>query len=220
MTPPPARDASAGARPLNVIVVDDQALVRGAMAALLDLNDDITVVGQAGDGAEALRTIADCHSQNIPVDVVLMDIEMPTMDGIMATEAIRARHPNTRVLIVTTFGRPGYVQRALAAGASGFVVKDAPAEELADALRRVDQGQRVVAPELALEALSEGASPLTDREVEVMRVVARGLTLSDVALLLGLSQGTVRNYVSSVMTKTGARTRAEAAAIAAKKGWL
>lgn len=195
-------------------------MVRGALAALLDLNDDIAVVGQAGDGVAALRTIDDCHTQNTPVDVVLMDIEMPTMDGIMATEAIRSRHPDTRVLIVTTFGRPGYVQRTLAAGASGFVVKDAPAEELAEALRRVHAGQRVVAPELALEALSEGASPLTDREVEVMRVVARGLTLADVALLLGLSQGTVRNYVSSVMAKTGASTRAEAASVAAKKGWL
>lgn len=208
---------------LRVVVVDDQALVRGALAALLDLNDDIDVVGQAGDGVEAvqlLSTLAQSSPDGVGADVVLMDIEMPKMDGIMATEAIRARHPQTRTLIVTTFGRPGYVSRALAAGASGFVVKDAPPEELAEALRRVHAGQRVVAPELALEALSEGASPLTEREVDVMREVAKGGTLADIATTLGISQGTLRNYVSAVMAKTGARTRAEAASIAAAKGWL
>lgn len=246
---------------LRVVVVDDQAMVRGALAALLDLEADIDVVAQAGDGREAVERLAELagaggadpapgrgapdspvpagpastartadgsggagagapSSRSLPADVVLMDVEMPGMDGITACAAVRARFPGVRVLMLTTFGRPGYVQRALDAGASGFVVKDAPSEQLADAVRRVAAGQRVISPTLAVEALTRGSSPLTDREVEVLRLVAEGGTIADIAAGIGLGQGTVRNHISSAMAKTGARTRAEAVRIATESGWL
>ncbi|MDN6567241.1 MAG: response regulator transcription factor, partial [Actinomyces sp.] len=191
--------------------------VRGALAILLDLEPDIEVVGQAGDGRAAVELLAQ-HCWE--VDVVLMDVEMPVMDGITACEALRSRFPRTRILMLTTFGRPGYVQRALDAGASGFVVKDAPSEQLADAVRRVARGERVIDPTLAVETLTRGSSPLTDREVEVLRAVAGGGTIADIAADVGLSQGTVRNHISAAMTKTGARTRAEAVRLATESGWL
>lgn len=202
---------------LRVVVVDDQAMVRGALAILLDLEPDIDVVAQAADGREAVEVLAGLPTA---ADVVLMDVEMPTMDGITACAAIVSRFPGTRVLMLTTFGRPGYVQRALDAGASGFVVKDAPSEQLADAVRRVARGQRVIDPTLAVETLTRGASPLTEREVEVLRAVAEGGTIADIAAEVGLTQGTVRNHISAAMTKTGARTRAEAVRLATESGWL
>ncbi|MDN5964539.1 MAG: response regulator transcription factor [Actinomyces sp.] len=192
-------------------------MVRGALAILLDLEPDIEVVGQAGDGRAAVELLAQHCGE---VDVVLMDVEMPVMDGITACEALRSRFPRTRILMLTTFGRPGYVQRALDAGASGFVVKDAPSEQLADAVRRVARGERVIDPTLAVETLTRGSSPLTDREVEVLRAVAGGGTIADIAADVGLSQGTVRNHISAAMTKTGARTRAEAVRLATESGWL
>ncbi|MFC7581654.1 DNA-binding response regulator [Schaalia naturae] len=203
--------------PLRVVVADDQAMVRGALAALLDLEPDIEVVAQAGDGREAVEAVA---AGRPAADVVLMDVEMPVMDGITACAAVRARFPEVRVLMLTTFGRPGYVQRALDAGAIGFVVKDAPSEQLAEAVRRVSRGERVIDPTLAVEALTHGACPLTDREVEVLRLVAEGGTIADIAAGIGLGQGTVRNHISSAMTKTGARTRAEAVRLATDAGWL
>lgn len=216
--------------PIRVVVVDDQAMVRGALASLLSLEDDIEVCGQAANGAEAIALLAEltggsAQAPSAPkpspgVDVLLTDIEMPVMDGIATTEAVRARFPHVRILVLTTFGRPGYVQRALNAGASGFLVKDAPSEELAEAIRRVHAGLRQVDPSLAVEALTAGASPLTDREVEILREVARGGTVADIAQAVGLSQGTVRNHISAAMAKTGARTRAEAAAQATANGWL
>ncbi|WP_175956522.1 DNA-binding response regulator [Schaalia sp. Marseille-Q2122] len=216
--------------PIRVVVVDDQAMVRGALASLLSLEDDIEVCGQAANGAEAIALLAEltrgsaqvpsAHESSPGVDVLLTDIEMPVMDGITTTEAVRARFPGVRILVLTTFGRPGYVQRALNAGASGFLVKDAPSEELAEAIRRVHAGLRQVDASLAVEALTAGASPLTDREVEILREVARGGTVADIAQAVGLSQGTVRNHISAAMTKTGARTRAEAAAQATANGWL
>lgn len=216
--------------PIRVVVVDDQAMVRGALASLLSLEDDIEVCGQAANGAEAIALLAELTGGSAPapsapkpspgVDVLLTDIEMPVMDGIATTEAVRARFPHVRILVLTTFGRPGYVQRALNAGASGFLVKDAPSEELAEAIRRVHAGLRQVDPSLAVEALTAGASPLTDREVEILREVARGGTVADIAQAVGLSQGTVRNHISAAMAKTGARTRAEAAAQATANGWL
>lgn len=202
--------------PTRVVVVDDQAMVRGAIATLLSLEPDIEVVGQAGDGHEALEVLGDAAA----VDIVLMDVEMPVLDGISAAEAIRARFPAVRVLMLTTFGRPGYVQRALDAGASGFIVKDAPSEQLADAVRRVARGERVIDPTLAVETLTRGASPLTDREADVLRAVAGGGTIADIAAATRLSQGTARNHISSAMAKTGARTRAEAVRVATEAGWL
>ena len=217
---------------IRVLVADDQAMIRGALAGLLDLERDIEVVAQAADGAQALEELArlagasgasepsDPARTSAPVDVAIIDIEMPRMDGITATQAIRARFPGVRVLIVTTFGRPGYLQRALDAGATGFMVKDAPVETLADGVRTVAAGGRAIDQSLALEALSTGSSPLTDREADVLREVEGGGTIADIAHSLGLSQGTVRNHVSSAMLKMDARTRAEAASLARAAGWL
>lgn len=215
---------------IRILLVDDQTMVRGALATLLSLEPDIEVCGQAGDGREALELLGALARGEAsasagataarPVDVVLLDVEMPVMDGITTCEAVRAKHPGTRVLMLTTFGRPGYVQRSLDAGASGFIVKDAPSEQLAEAVRRVNGGQRVIDPTLAVETLSLGVSPLTEREAEVLRCVAEGGTLADVASALALSPGTIRNHVSSAMLKTNARTRAEAVRIATRNGWL
>ncbi|HEY9473985.1 MAG TPA: response regulator transcription factor [Mycobacteriales bacterium] len=200
---------------IRVLVADDQHLVRGALAALLALEDDIEVVGQVGRGdqmvAEALRS---------GPDVALVDIEMPGMDGIAATGALRAALPGCRVLILTTFGRPGYLRRAMEVGASGFMVKDAPAAELADAVRRVSQGYRVVDPVLAAESLATGHNPLTGRERDVLRAARSGGTVGDIARAVSLGKGTVRNYLSSAIGKTAARTRAEAVRVAEERGWL
>lgn len=207
--------------PIRILIADDQAMIRGALATLLNLETDLEVVAQAENGVAILEQLnalsADAHQ---PVDVVLTDIEMPVMDGITATEAIRARYPRIKILVLTTFGRPGYVQRALAAGAAGFIVKDAPSEELAEAIRRVHAGLRVVDEGLAVQALTSGLSPLTDREREILTAVSEGGTIADIARLVSLSQGTVRNHISAIMAKTGARTRAEAASIARESGWL
>lgn len=217
---------------IRVLVADDQAMIRGALAGLLDLERDIEVVAQAADGVQALEELArlvgssgssdpsDPARASAPVDVAIIDIEMPRMDGITATQAIRSRFPGVRVLIVTTFGRPGYLQRALDAGATGFMVKDAPVETLADGVRTVAAGGRAIDQSLALEALSTGSSPLTEREADVLREVEGGGTIADIAHSLGLSQGTVRNHVSSSMLKMDARTRAEAASLARAAGWL
>ena len=210
----------------RVLVADDQAMICGALASLLDLEPDITVVAQVSNGREAVEALApaaqstDKGGGEDRVDVAILDIEMPVMDGITATETIRRRFPATRVLMVTTFGRPGYLQRALDAGATGFMVKDAPVDQLADAVRRVAQGLRVVDPTLAVETLSRGTSPLTERESDVLRAVSTGGTIADIAREMRLSQGTVRNHVSSAMLKTEARTRAEAVRIATESGWL
>ena len=200
---------------IRIILADDQALVRGAMAALLDLEPDIEVVGQAADGGQVLRLIA----STLP-DVVLMDVEMPGGDGIEATARIRARFPGVRVLVVTTFGRPGYLRRAMEAGASGFVVKDTPAHALADAVRRAHAGLRVVDPVLAADSLALGSSPLTARESEVLRAAATGATIAQLADTLHLSEGTVRNHLSAAIGKTSARNRADAVRIAREAGWL
>ena len=215
---------------IRVLVADDQAMIRGALAGLLDLERDIEVVAQAADGAQALDELerlasadAPAHASapaSAPVDVAIIDVEMPRMDGITATQAIRSRFPGVRVLIVTTFGRPGYLQRALDAGATGFTVKDAPVETLAEGVRTVAAGGRAIDQNLALEALAAGSSPLTDREADVLREVEGGGTIADIAHSLHLSQGTVRNHVSSSMLKMDARTRAEAASLARAAGWL
>ncbi|WP_163552567.1 response regulator [Candidatus Frankia alpina] len=190
---------------IRVLLADNQHLVRGALAALLSLEDDIEVVSQVG----ALRP-----------DVVLMDVEMPGIDGLAAAAAVRTTAPATQVLIVTTFGRTGYLRRAMEAGALGFVVKDAPAEALAAAIRRVARGERVVDPTLAAATLAGGASPLTGRERDVLVAVRDGATIADIAKRLFLSEGTVRNYLSSVIAKTGTRNRMEALRTAENAGWL
>ncbi|MBP3977728.1 response regulator transcription factor [Microbacterium sp. BLY] len=200
---------------IRLLLADDQALVRGALAALLDLEPDLEVQGLAADGAEALRL-----AEELRPDVCLMDIQMPGMDGVEATKRIRAVSPSTRVLVVTTFARPGYLRAALDAGASGFVVKDTPAEQLAAAVRRVHAGLRVVDPKLAEESLFEGANPLSDRERQVLRLAADGRSAAAIAAEVFLSAGTVRNHLSAAIGKTGAVNRAQAVRIASDKGWL
>ncbi|HZN70810.1 MAG TPA: response regulator transcription factor [Micromonosporaceae bacterium] len=200
---------------IRLLLADDQALVRGAMAALLNLESDLEVVVEVGRGDEVVEA-ARTHA----VDVALLDVEMPGLDGVAAARELRAALPGCKVLMVTTFGRPGYLRQAMAAGASGFVVKDTPARQLADAVRRVHSGLRVVDPTLAAESLAHGESPLTLREADVLRAAADGKTAADIAAELHLSEGTVRNYLSSAIAKTGARTRAEAVRLAVEHGWL
>lgn len=200
---------------IRLLIADDQALVRGALGALLDLEPDLAVSGLASDGAEALRL-----AEELRPDVCLMDIQMPDMDGVEATRRIRERSPGTRVLIVTTFARPGYLRAALDAGASGFLVKDTPAEQLADAVRRVHSGLRVLDPVLAEESLFDGANPLSDRERQVLRLAADGRSAAAIAAEVFLSAGTVRNHLSAAIGKTGADNRAQAVRVAVDKGWL
>jgi two-component system response regulator DesR len=200
---------------IRLLLADDQALVRGALAALLDLESDLQVVGEVGSGDEVVAA-----AQQHAADVVLMDVEMPGLDGIAATAAVRRARPTCRVLIVTTFGRPGYLRRAMEAGASGFVVKDTPARQLAEAVRRVHAGLRVLDPALAEESLVSGASPLTARETEVLRAARDHGTVADVAAALHLSEGTVRNHLSAAIGKTGARNRTVAVRTAERQGWL
>ena len=200
---------------IRLLLADDQALVRGALAALLQLEDDLEVVAEVSRGDE----VVDAVLEHRP-DVALLDVEMPGIDGLAAARLVREAVPDCRVLMVTTFGRPGYLKQAMAAGASGFVVKDTPARQLADAVRRVHQGLRVVDPNLAAESLTAGDSPLTEREAEVLQAARDGGTVSDIAGQLFLSEGTVRNHLSSAIGKTGARTRAEAVRVAVDNGWL
>jgi two-component system response regulator DesR len=200
---------------IRLLLADDQALVRGAMAALLDMEPDLRVVAEVGRGDEVVEAV-----RGHAVDVALLDVQMPGLDGVAAARALRAAVPGCRVLMVTTFGRAGYLRQAMAAGASGFVVKDTPARQLADAVRRVHEGLRVVDPGLAAQSLAYGDSPLTDRESDVLRSASDGGTVADIARELRLSEGTVRNHLSSAIGKTGARTRAEAVRLAVDNGWL
>lgn len=206
--------ASEGAR-IRLLIADDQALVRGALGALLELEPDLTVVGLASDGAEALRL-----AEALRPDVCLMDIQMPGMDGVEATRRVREASPTTQILIVTTFARPGYLRSALDAGASGFIVKDTPAEQLAEAVRRVHRGVRVLDPALAADSLFDGANPLSERERQVLRLAEDGRSAAAVAAEVFLSAGTVRNHLSAAIGKTGAANRAQAVRIALDKGWI
>lgn len=204
---------------IRVLIADDQDLVRGALAALLGTEDDLEVVAEVGRGDEVVEAVREHR-----VDVALLDIEMPGMTGIEAAEALQAVQTSQgfscRTVIVTTFGRPGYLRKALAAGVSGFVVKDTPPSQLAEAVRRVHQGLRVVDPALAEESLFTPDSPLTAREMEVCRVARGGTGIREIAAELHLSQGTVRNHLSSVIGKTGASNRFEAVTVADQNGWL
>lgn len=199
---------------IRVLLAEDQAMVRGALATLLSLEDDLDVVATAENGAEAVRLAA-----GLRPDVVLLDIEMPEKDGLTAAE-LRDAVPECRVVILTTFGRPGYLRRAMEAGAVAFLVKDSPAEELAAAVRRVLAGERVIDPALAAAALSAGPNPPTRRERDVLGACRGGASVADIAARLHLSEGTVRNYLSSAIGKVGARNRLEALAEALQRGWL
>jgi two-component system response regulator DesR len=200
---------------IKVLLADDQALVRGALAALLSLEDDIEVVAEVGRGDEVLAAV-----ESSGAEVALLDIEMPGLTGLEVAAELRAQGSACRSLIVTTFGRAGYVRRALEAGASGFVVKDTPATELAEAVRRVHAGLRVIDPTLAAESLYEGVNPLTPREQEVLREALTGAPVSTIAAKVYLSPGTVRNHLSAAIGKTGTTTRTEAARAAQDNGWL
>ncbi|WP_409186422.1 response regulator [Amycolatopsis sp. VS8301801F10] len=200
---------------IRVLLADDQAMVRGALATVLGLEADIEVVAQVGAGDEVVAA-----AKETAPDVALLDVQMPGMDGLTAAAELKTALPACRVIICTTFGRPGYLARAMAAGAAGFVVKDAPPEQLVEAVRRVHSGLRVVDPALAAESLATGTSPLTARERDVLSAAKDGSTVADIAKSLFLSDGTVRNHLSSAIGKTGARTRAEAVRLSEERGWL
>ncbi|AOW86721.1 DNA-binding response regulator [Streptomyces olivaceus] len=201
--------------PVRVLLAEDQGMMRGALALLLGMEDDIEVVAQVAAGDEIVGA-ALAHRP----DVALLDIELPGLSGLDAAAELRERVPGCRVLILTTFGRPGYLRRAMEAGAAGFLVKDGPVEELAGAVRRVLGGETVVDPALAAAALSAGPSPLTGRECDVLRASADGSTVADVAAALHLSESTVRNYLSAAIGKTATRNRTEALREARRQGWL
>ncbi len=200
---------------IQVVVAEDQAMVLGALAALLETEPDIAVCAKSANGREALAAI----SKHRP-DVLVTDIEMPEMTGLTLAAEVRERFPQTRVVILTTFARPGYLRRALDAGAKGYLLKDRPAAELADAVRRVHRGLKVVDPDLAAEAWDGGPDPLTERERQVLWRAGEGKSSLDISEELHLSEGTVRNYLSEAISKLGASNRVEAARIARAKGWL
>ncbi len=200
---------------IRVLIAEDQAMVRGALAALLSLEPDIEIVAEASRGDEVLAAALESRP-----DVALLDIEMPGGDGLEVAGALHERLPSCKVLILTTFGRPGYLRRAMESQAAGFLVKDAPATQLAVAIRRAVAGERVVDPELAAAALSAGPDPLTERERDALREVYSGKTIAEIASALYLSEGTVRNYLSSAIQKLDARNSKEAALIARQNGWL
>jgi two-component system, NarL family, response regulator DesR len=200
---------------IRILIAEDQSMVRGALAALLAFEPDLEVVAEVGSGDQVVPAAREHRA-----DVALLDIEMPGTDGIEAAAALRRQVPDCTPLILTTFGRPGYLRRAIEAGAAGFLVKDAPAERLANAIRRAASGERVVDPELAAATLVAGESPFTPREREVLEAGAGGAPISEIAERLHLSEGTVRNYLSAAIGKTGARNRVEAWQIAHQRGWI
>lgn len=200
---------------IRVLLAEDQAMVRGALAALLRLEGDIEVVAEVARGDEVISSALETQP-----DVALLDIEMPGSDGLTVAQALAQRLPSCRIVIVTTFGRSGYLRRAMESGAVGFLLKDAPAAELAVAIRRVMAGERVVDPELALTALGDGNNPLTRREREVLAASLDGASIAAIAARYYLSEGTVRNHLSTAIQKLGAQNRVEAARLAEQKGWL
>jgi two-component system response regulator DesR len=200
---------------IRVLLAEDQAMIREALAALLSFEDDMEVVAQVGRGDEVVAAARQARP-----DVALLDIEMPGGDGLTAAAELRQQNPAIKIVILTTFGRPGYLRRAMESGVSGFIVKDSPADKLAATIRKVLEGQRVIDPDLAAAALAEGSSPLTPREADVLAHSADGATIAEIARTLYLSEGTVRNYLSSCIQKTGARNRAEALRVAQERGWL
>jgi two-component system, NarL family, response regulator DesR len=200
---------------IRVALAEDQTMVLGALSALLDLEPDITVVATSSNGREALDSV-----RRLAPDVLVTDIEMPQMTGLELAAALRSDHPNVRTIILTTFARPGYLRRAMDAGARGYLLKDRPAKELAEAVRRVHRGLRVVDPALATEAWNAEPDPLTDRERQILQRAGDGRSSTEIAAELHLSEGTVRNYLSEAIAKLGASNRIDAARIARSKGWL
>jgi two-component system response regulator DesR len=198
-----------------VLLAEDQAMIREALAALLSFEDDIEVVAQVGRGDEVTAAAA-----RTSPDVALLDIEMPGMDGLTAAKELRQASPDIKIVILTTFGRPGFLRRAMESGVSAFVVKDSPAGKLTQTIRRVLNGEKVIDPDLAAAALADGMNPLTPRERDVLQAAGHGGTIAEIATELYLSEGTVRNYLSACIQKTGARNRAEASRIAQDRGWL
>jgi two-component system response regulator DesR len=198
-----------------VLLAEDQTMLRGALASLLELEPDITVVGQAANGREAHRLV-----RELAPDVVVTDIEMPEMTGLEFAAALKESTNKARVIILTTFARPGYLRRALDAGARGYLLKERPASELAEAIRRVHSGLRAVDPALAAEAWSADADPLSERERRILQRAGDGRSSAEIAAELRLSEGTVRNYLSDAIAKLGAANRTDAARIARAKGWL
>ncbi|GAB7033837.1 response regulator transcription factor [Streptomyces sp. NPDC021749] len=200
---------------IKVLLAEDQGMMRGALALLLDLEEDMQVVAQVAAGDRIVPAALEARP-----DIALLDIELPGRSGLDAAADLRAALPSCKVLIVTTFGRPGYLRRAMEAGASGFLVKDGPVEDLAAAIRRILAGEQVIDPGLAAAALSAGPNPLTQRERDVLTAAVDGATVSDIAGKLHLSQATVRNYLSAAIGKTGTRNRMEAVRAARQNGWL
>lgn len=200
---------------IRILLAEDQAMVRGALTALLNLEEDLEVVAEVSQGDQVLPT-----ANKTKPDVALLDIEMPGSDGLSAAEALHKNLPSCRIVILTTFGRSGYLRRAMESGAVGFLIKDAPADQLAIAIRRVMAGERVVDPELALSALSDGDNPLTGRERDVLKASLGGASIADIAVQLYLSEGTVRNHISTAIQKLNVHNRMEAAHLAQERGWL
>ena len=200
---------------IRILLAEDQAMVRGALTALLNLEEDLEVVAEVSQGDQVLQA-----AKKTKPDIALLDIEMPGSDGLSAAEALHKNLPSCRIVILTTFGRSGYLRRAMESGAVGFLLKDAPADQLAIAIRRVMAGERVVDPELALSALSDGDNPLTGRERDVLKASLEGASIADIAAQLYLSEGTVRNHISTAIQKLNVHNRMEAAHIARERGWL
>ncbi|MFJ2746072.1 response regulator [Streptomyces sp. NPDC087440] len=203
------------AKSIRILLAEDQGMMRGALALLLGLEEDMEVVAQVATGDRIVSTALEARP-----DVALLDIELPGMSGLDAAALLREEVPDCRVLILTTFGRPGYLRRAMEAGACGFLVKDGPVEELAEAIRRILTGETVIDPALAAAALSSGPSPLTPRERDVLNAAVDGATVADIAAKVHLSESTVRNYLSAAIGKTGTRNRMEAVRAARQQGWL
>jgi two-component system, NarL family, response regulator DesR len=201
--------------PIRLLLAEDQVMIREALAALLSFEGDFEVVAQVGRGDEVAKAARDTNP-----DVALLDIEMPGMDGLTAAAELKRDHPDTKIIILTTFGRPGFLRRAMESGVSAFLVKDSPADKLTQTIRRVLAGERVIDPDLAAAALADGLNPLTPRERDVLEASSGGGTIAEIAGQLFLSEGTVRNYLSACIQKTGARNRTEALRMASERGWL
>ncbi|AIQ27177.1 MULTISPECIES: response regulator transcription factor [unclassified Paenibacillus] len=199
---------------ISIVIAEDQRLLRGAMASLLDLEDDIEMAGEAGDGAEALALI-----ERLQPDVCLMDIEMPLMSGLEVAEILKSRGCATKIIILTTFARPGYFERGVKAGIQGYLLKDEPVDKLAEAIRRVMDGYREVSPELVFGSLRE-ENPLSEREREILKLAGAGRSAGEIASALHLSYGTVRNYISEILGKLEVKSRIEAVRLAEEKGWM